>query len=208
MIGNDISGFADPAYLVTAAAAGAAVVATHIRLRPRLPDPDPHYGDVVADVASFLAERADRARAVGIPDTRIILDAGLDLGKTPTQSATLLRCSDDLASLGWPLLLSASNKPFLGVLFGLASRRAGRRHHGGPRPRGEPRLPDPSGPRRPGGPASGRHPECRHGGVEVTRGLEGSGERRHRNRARAHPPVILVDGDDATLIAEEVSKGG
>ncbi len=126
VIGNDISGFADPAYLVTAAAAGAAVVATHIRLRPRLPDPDPHYGDVVADVASFLADRADRARAAGIPDTRIILDAGLDLGKTPTQSATLLRCSDDLASLGWPLLLSASNKPFLGVLFGLgADERAG-----------------------------------------------------------------------------------
>ena len=126
VVGNDISGFADPAYLRTAAAAGAAVVATHIRLRPRLPDPDPHYDDVVEDVASFLADRADRARAAGIPDTRIILDAGLDLGKTPTQSATLLRCSDDLAALGWPLLLSASNKPFLGVLFGLgADERAG-----------------------------------------------------------------------------------
>jgi dihydropteroate synthase len=101
-------------------------VATHIRLRPRLPDPDPHYGDVVADVAAYLTDRADRARAAGIPDTRIILDAGLDLGKTPTQSATLLRCSDDLAALGWPLLLSASNKPFLGVLFGLgADERAG-----------------------------------------------------------------------------------
>jgi dihydropteroate synthase len=126
VVGNDISGFADPAYLPGAAAAGAAVVATHIRLAPRIPDPDPRYENVVEEVACFLTDRADRARGAGIPDTRIILDAGLDLGKTPIQSAALLRHSDHLAGLGWPLLLSASNKPFLGVLFGLgADERAG-----------------------------------------------------------------------------------
>jgi dihydropteroate synthase len=126
VIGNDISGFADPEYLPVAAAAGAAVVATHIRLGPRIPDPDPQYDDVVEEVARFLTDRADQARRAGIPDSRIVLDAGLDLGKNPVQSRTLLRRSDRLAALGWPLLLSASNKPFLGVLFGLApSERAG-----------------------------------------------------------------------------------
>jgi dihydropteroate synthase len=126
VVGNDISGFADPAYLVVAAAAGATVVATHIRLAPRISDPNPRYGDVVEEVAGVLTDRAGRARAAGIPDTRIVLDAGLDLGKTPTQSATLLRRSDRLAGLGWPLLLSASNKRFLGVLFHLgADDRAG-----------------------------------------------------------------------------------
>jgi dihydropteroate synthase len=119
VVGNDISGFADPLYLSAAADAGAAVVATHIRLGPRVPDPDPHYNDVVREIAGFLVDRAVRARAAGIPDTRIILDAGLDLGKTAVQSATLLRRSDRLAALGWPLLLSASNKPFLGALFHL-----------------------------------------------------------------------------------------
>jgi dihydropteroate synthase len=119
LLGNDISGFADPAYLPAAAGAGAAVVATHIRLAPRVPDPAPHYDDVVADVAQFLVDRAGQARRAGIPDHRIILDAGLDLGKTAAQSAALLRGSDRLAVLGWPLLLSASNKSFLGVLFGL-----------------------------------------------------------------------------------------
>ena len=69
--------------------AGAAVVATHIRLGPRIPDPDPHYDDVVADVSRFLADRAGQARRAGIPDERIILDAGLDLGKTAVQSARL-----------------------------------------------------------------------------------------------------------------------
>ncbi len=119
VMGNDISGFADPGYLREASEAGATVVATHIRLGPRIPDPDPHYDDVVADVAAFLVDRATSARAAGIPDARIVLDAGLDLGKTADQSLTLLRTSDRLAALGWPLLLSASNKTFLGVSFGL-----------------------------------------------------------------------------------------
>jgi dihydropteroate synthase len=119
VVGNDISGFADPAYLSEAAAASASVVATHIRLGPRIPDPEPHYDDVVDAVAQFLTERAMRARAAGIPDSRIILDAGLDLGKTADHSLALLAASDRLASLGWPLLLSASNKTFLGVAFDL-----------------------------------------------------------------------------------------
>jgi dihydropteroate synthase len=119
VLGNDISGFADPDYLATAAAAGAAVVATHIRLAPRVPDPEPGYDDVVADVRSFLADRAQRAEAAGIPPTSIVVDAGLDLGKTWQQSLTLLRRSDVLATLGYPVLLSASNKTFLGRLLDL-----------------------------------------------------------------------------------------
>ncbi|HVB90548.1 MAG TPA: dihydropteroate synthase [Acidimicrobiales bacterium] len=125
VMGNDISGLADPDYVVAAAECGAAVVATHIRLAPRVADPDPHYDDLVNDVAAFLRDRAGRARDAGIPPERIVLDAGLDLGKTAAQSLNLLRASPTLASLGYPLLLSASNKTFLGVTLGLelAERR-------------------------------------------------------------------------------------
>ena len=119
VMGNDISGFADPGYLAAAAEHGAAVVATHIRLAPRVRDPEPHYDDVVADVSAFLVDRATRAEAAGIDSDRIVVDAGLDLGKTAQQSLTLLRASAQLASLGYPLLLSASNKTFLGVVLGL-----------------------------------------------------------------------------------------
>jgi dihydropteroate synthase len=119
VLGNDISGFGDPDYLTVAAKAGAAVVATHIRLAPRVRDPEPHYDDVVAAVSTFLSDRAGRALEAGIPRQRIILDAGLDLGKTAEQSLELLRASGALASLGYPLLLSASNKTFLGVILGL-----------------------------------------------------------------------------------------
>src|SRR5580704_15681550 len=56
-VGNDISGFADEDYIPVAASAGATVVATHIRLRPRVADPDPHYDDVTETVAEFLTDR-------------------------------------------------------------------------------------------------------------------------------------------------------
>jgi dihydropteroate synthase len=96
VVGNDISGFGDP-------------------------DPEPRYDndDVVTAVCDFLVDRARRAADAGIPPERIVLDAGLDLGKTWQQSLELLRASDRLAALGYPLLLSASNKTFLGRFLDL-----------------------------------------------------------------------------------------
>ncbi len=120
VVGNDISGFADHDYLGVAARHHASVVATHIRLRPRVPDPDPHYDDLLGEVRGFLADAASRARAAGLDADAIALDAGLDLGKTPAMSAVLLRESAQLADLGHTLLLSASNKRFLGELLALA----------------------------------------------------------------------------------------
>lgn len=125
VVGNDISGFADPDYLPAAAESGASVVATHIRLAPRVADPDPRYDDLVPDVCAFLADRAARAVAAGIAPERIMVDAGLDLGKSEPQSLTLLRASDDLARLGFPLFLSASNKRFLWHLLDVDVASAG-----------------------------------------------------------------------------------
>ena len=101
-MGNDISGLADPVYAPAAAEHQAAVVITHIRLAPRVADPDPSYDDVVTDVGRFLAERDRRARAVGIPAERIVLDAGPDLGKTAEQSLSLLRASATAGRAGLP----------------------------------------------------------------------------------------------------------
>lgn len=119
VVGNDISGFGDPRYLEVAAAADATVIATHIRLKPRVADPTPVYKDLVGDIEAFLLERVERALALGMKPDSIVIDAGLDLGKTAEQSAELLGASSRLASLGYPLLLSASNKTFLGVAFDL-----------------------------------------------------------------------------------------
>ncbi len=126
VVGNDISGFGDPAYLAVAARHDASVVATHIRLKPRVADPEPHYDDLLGDVTTFLLDRARRAEAAGLAPEQVALDAGLDLGKTPAQSAVLLRESDALAAHGYTLLLSSSNKRFFGELLDLdiGARRA------------------------------------------------------------------------------------
>jgi dihydropteroate synthase len=126
VVGNDISGFGDPDYLAVAARHDASVVATHIRLKPRVADPEPHYDDLLGDVTAFLLDRAARAEAAGLAPEQIALDAGLDLGKSPAQSAVLLRESDALAAHGYTLLLSSSNKRFLGELLELEihARRA------------------------------------------------------------------------------------
>lgn len=113
-LGNDISGFADPQYLPVAARHGASVVATHIRLQPRVEDPDPRYpaDDVVGAVASFLKDRLEMAILAGIPKERILFDVGLDLGKNSSQSLELLRASPRFARLGQPMLLSRVTQGF------------------------------------------------------------------------------------------------
>ncbi|MCY3910671.1 MAG: dihydropteroate synthase, partial [bacterium] len=116
VVGNDISGFADPDFLHEAAEAGASVVACHVRLAPRVADPEPVYDDLMGEVGRFLSERAQWAVDAGIPSQRIMLDAGHDLGKTPEMSLELLRGADELVGLGYPIFLSVSNKGFLGAL--------------------------------------------------------------------------------------------
>ena len=107
------------------------MVATHIRLAPRVPDPDPHYDDVVADGAPSSwptaagGPRRPASRASGSWST-----PGSTSGKTEPQSLELLRASDRLAALGYPVFLSASNKRFLGHLLGHRGRpTATRRSH-------------------------------------------------------------------------------
>ncbi len=119
-IGNDISGLMDPEYASVAAGYGAAVVCTHIRLKPRIPDLDPRYGDLVGEVIGFLRDRATYAQAQGVARESVIVDAGFDLGKTTAQSLELLRRTSELVEEGYPVLISASNKGFLGETLGLA----------------------------------------------------------------------------------------
>jgi dihydropteroate synthase len=125
VLGNDMSGFRDPAYLSEAAAAGAGVIATHSHLPPSVPDPEPAYGDVVEDVAAALRALAARAVAAGIPPAGVVLDPGYDLGKTWEQTLTLLAHTPRFAALGHPLLIAVSHKIFLGRTLGLGRDERG-----------------------------------------------------------------------------------
>lgn len=101
------------------------MVATHIRLSPGVPDPEPRYDDLIGDVAAGLRELATQAGLVGLGPERVVLDPGLDLGKSWQQSVVLLAAMDTFAGLGHPLLLAASNKIFLGRLLGLGTQQRG-----------------------------------------------------------------------------------
>lgn len=127
VLANDISGFSSPGYLEAVAKHAGGVVATHIRLAPRVADPDPVYDDVKRDVKDYLSERISWALSAGIGGESIVVDAGFDLGKTTPQSMQLLLATDHLVSLGFPILISASNKGFIGDVLNKAidQRRAG-----------------------------------------------------------------------------------
>lgn len=115
---NDTTGLHDPEMADVVAAGGAALVIAHSLAAPRTQHPLPHYDDVVAEVAAFLAERRDLALARGVPAARIVLDPGHDLNKNTPQTLELTRRLGELTALGSPLLVALSNKDFVGESLG------------------------------------------------------------------------------------------
>ncbi|MBC7844718.1 MAG: dihydropteroate synthase [Gemmatimonadaceae bacterium] len=75
-------------------------------------------GDVTQDVCDALVLQADAARAAGIPQDAIVLDPGLGFSKTSAHSIELLRELSRVAALGYPVLVGASRKRFIGELTG------------------------------------------------------------------------------------------
>jgi dihydropteroate synthase len=113
---NDISaGRFDPAMLPLVAARGAAIVLMHMRGTPATMQAAPHYDDVLAEVATFLGARIDAARAAGIADSDVWLDPGLGFGKRRHDNLRLLAELRTLVSIGYPIVVGASRKRFLGT---------------------------------------------------------------------------------------------
>jgi dihydropteroate synthase len=84
---------------------------------------DPRYDDVVAEVESFLAERAAMAVAAGVPRERIALDPGIGFGKSVEENVALIAGTARLADAGYPVLVGSSRKGFIGRLTGIAESR-------------------------------------------------------------------------------------
>ena len=97
-----------------AAEAGVGWVAMHMRGDPRTMQQAPEYRDVVAEVRAFLVERAARARDAGVDE--VWIDPGIGFGKTAAHNLALLRATRSLAATGWPVLVGASRKAFLGLV--------------------------------------------------------------------------------------------
>ena len=116
---NDITALAgDPAIAEVAAATGAGLVLMHMQGTPRTMQENPHYDDVVAEVRDYLAQRAAAAMAAGARREAIVIDPGIGFGKTMAHNLTLIRRLGALKETGFPVLLGASNKRFIGLITG------------------------------------------------------------------------------------------
>ncbi len=116
---NDVSGFRDPAMVEVAAGCDAGVVVMHMLGEPASMQKSPKYKDVVAEVKDFLQRQAFRLRDAGVDPERIAVDPGIGFGKTLEHNLMLIRGLDQIASLGYPVVLGVSRKRFIGELTGV-----------------------------------------------------------------------------------------
>lgn len=125
---NDAWGGYDERLAEVAAEYDAALVCTHAGGLP--PRTRPHrmaYDDVVADVVSVTTSLAERAVAAGVAPQSVLIDPGHDFGKNTWHSLELTRRLPELVATGWPVLVSPSNKDFVGESLDLPveQRQAG-----------------------------------------------------------------------------------
>ncbi len=123
---NDVSALrADPALAGVVAQAGCDCCLMHMQGSPRTMQEHPRYEDVVGEVAAFLEQRVAFALGEGIAVERIQVDPGIGFGKTLEHNLELLRRLDEIVALGFPVVVGASRKSFLGRITGrgVASER-------------------------------------------------------------------------------------
>lgn len=113
---NDVAGFRDPEMLAVANKTGATICIMHMQGEPQTMQQNTDYENVVNEVLAWLLQQAQAAIAAGIARESIWLDPGLGFGKTAQQSTDLLRYTRLFADTGFPILIGASRKSFLGKL--------------------------------------------------------------------------------------------
>lgn len=116
---NDVTALrGDPEMAALVAERGCEVCLMHMLGQPRTMQRNPRYGDVVADVRAFLADRLEHAVAQGIARERVWLDPGIGFGKTIDHNLELLARLDEIVALDRPVVVGTSRKSFLGRITG------------------------------------------------------------------------------------------
>jgi dihydropteroate synthase len=112
---NDAWGGVDPRLAEVAARHGAGLVCTHAGgARPRTRPHRVAYTDVMADILKVTIGLAERAAALGVRRDAILIDPGHDFGKNTRHSLEATRRLPEMTATGWPVLVSLSNKDFVG----------------------------------------------------------------------------------------------
>jgi dihydropteroate synthase len=113
---NDISGLRSDARLAEVAAkSGAQLILMHMRGTPRTMQKGPFARDVVQDVLRGLRKSIATARKFGVSRSQIVIDPGIGFGKSFSQNYELLAKLDQIAKLGYPIMIGTSRKGFLGA---------------------------------------------------------------------------------------------
>jgi dihydropteroate synthase len=116
---NDVSALrADPQMVSVAAETESVLILMHMKGNPRTMQTAPCYADVVDEVVRFLEERASWACAGGVNRDRIVLDPGIGFGKNLSHNLFILRHLRRFTTIGYPLLVGASRKSFIGRITG------------------------------------------------------------------------------------------
>ena len=115
---NDVTAASDTRLLDLVAAHGAAIVLMHRRGEPRTMQRDTAYDDVVTEVKEYLRQRAVSATDAGIPAHRVWIDPGVGFGKNVDGNLRLLAALPEFADLGYPVMVGASRKSFIGEISG------------------------------------------------------------------------------------------
>jgi dihydropteroate synthase len=116
---NDYTGGSDPDQAATVADAGAGLVVTHYRGRPRS-NPSRSYEGTVDAVLRELEAQVAHATGAGVGEDRILVDAGFGFGKSTRLDLILLRDLDRVMALGFPVLVACSHKEFTADATGSA----------------------------------------------------------------------------------------
>lgn len=117
---NDVSALRhSPDMAAVAADAGVPVVLMHMPAMPRDMQRHTGYDNIMLDIKRFLEERIDAALAAGIEERDIVLDPGIGFGKSIDEgNFTILAHLKDVSRMGYPLLVGASRKAFIGSITG------------------------------------------------------------------------------------------
>ncbi|MFD6193853.1 dihydropteroate synthase [Streptomyces sp. NPDC060275] len=112
---NDAWGGVDPKLAEVAARYGVGLVCTHAGgAEPRTRPHRVTYDDVVADILRVTLGLAERAVGLGVPRESVLIDPGHDFGKNTRHSLEATRRLGEMVETGWPVLVSLSNKDFVG----------------------------------------------------------------------------------------------
>ncbi|MFE1313362.1 dihydropteroate synthase [Streptomyces sp. NPDC058755] len=112
---NDAWGGVDPGLAEVAARYGVGLVCTHAGgVQPRTRPHRVTYDDVMDDILKVTVGLAERAVSLGVPRESVLIDPGHDFGKNTRHSLEATRRLDEMVATGWPVLVSLSNKDFVG----------------------------------------------------------------------------------------------